>query len=88
MSKNQNKTIDFLDTSQIRTEVTNDLKLKGGAKLEELEKKLRTVSQKTHQEEELLRYKKVKRSEAIDKKSELDKAMIDTIKARLAMMNN
>ena len=34
MSKN--KTIDFLDTSQMRTEVTNDLKLKSNAKMDEL----------------------------------------------------
>jgi hypothetical protein len=30
----------------------------------------------------------VKKNEAIGKKLELDKAIIDTIKARLAMMNN
>ena len=34
MSKNQNKTIDFLDTSQIRTELTNDFRLKASTKLE------------------------------------------------------
>lgn len=30
----------------------------------------------------------MKKKEAIDKKLELDSAIIDTIKARLAMMNN
>lgn len=44
------------------------------------------MEEKARQEEELLKHKKIKKDEAIGKKLELDNAIIDTIKARLAMM--
>lgn len=87
MSKT-NKTIDFIDTSQIKSELTQDNKIKSKTKVEELENKIRFVEEKAKQEEELLKHKKVKRTEVIGKKQQLDNAIIDTIKARLALMNN
>jgi hypothetical protein len=87
MSKT-NKTIDFIDTSRIKGELTQGMRVRDKANLEELSNKIRTVEEKARNEEELLRYRKVKKSEAIGKKLELDNAIIDTIKVRLAMMNN
>lgn len=85
MSKT-NKTIDFIDTSRIKGDLTQDLRVKEKANLEELSNKIRSVEEKAKQEEELLKHKKIKKDEAIGKKLELDNAIIDTIKARLAMM--
>lgn len=44
MSKT-NKTIDFIDTSQIKRD-TNDMKLKNKYKMDELENKIRSVEEK------------------------------------------
>lgn len=42
MSKT-NKTIDFIDTSQIKSQLTTDLKLKESAKVQDMEHKIRTI---------------------------------------------
>jgi len=57
-----NRTIDVLDTSQIRTDLTSDNKVKGNARVEELENKIRYVEGKAQQEEELLKYRKLRRN--------------------------
>jgi len=61
MSKT-NKTIDFIDTSQIKSDLTQDLKLKAKTKVESLENKIRYVEEKAKQEEELLKHRKIKKN--------------------------
>ena len=41
---------------------------------------------KIKNEEQLLKYRKMKDQDSMNKKVEIDNAVIDTIKARLAMM--
>lgn len=45
MSKT-NKTIDHIDTSRIKKEFTQDMKLKQPFKLEEVQNKIRTIEEK------------------------------------------
>ena len=52
-----------------------------------LENDTRTVDRKIKNEEELMKYKKVKASEAIEKKVQIDNAVVETIKARLALLS-
>ncbi len=87
MSKT-NKTIDFIDTSRIKNQFTGDMKMKEHSNIETISNKIRFVEEKAKNQEELLKYKKMKKKEAIDKKLQLDSAIIDTIRARLAIMNN
>ena len=46
------------------------------------------MEEKAKHEEELLKYGRKKKSESLHKKQELDNVILDTIKARLALMKN
>jgi hypothetical protein len=63
-----NKTIDFIDTSRIKGDLTQDMRVKEKTNMEELHNKIRNVEEKAKHEEELLKYRKVKKDEAIGKK--------------------
>lgn len=64
------------------------MKLKEPMKIEEVQNKIRTVQEKARHEQELLRYGRKKKGQALEKKQELDNVILDTIKARLALMKN
>ena len=57
-----NQTIDHIDTSRIRNDFTQDMKLKEPLKMEEVENKIRIAEAKAKQEEELLKYGRKRKS--------------------------
>ena len=57
-----NQTIDHIDTSRIRNDFTQDMKLKEPLKMEEVENKIRIAEGKAKQEEELLKYGRKRKS--------------------------
>lgn len=52
----------------------------------DLNNETRKIEERTRNEEELIKHKKLKQSEVINRKIELDNVVVDTIRARLALL--